>query len=274
MADVRVDIVHLHGLELEQHLPPPGVPIVATLHLSPSDYAPEVFRLRLRGPAVLCCVSATQRARCPEDAAIAIGVPLDCLLPGRRKRGLVVALGRIGPEKGLHLAIEAAERARVPLVIGGGLFPYEAHARYFERDIAPRLGRGARFLGPLGLTHDADDADDAIREPGAGGHPTAHAANGATYTKHHGTPGIASRAIAVAIDEVRGLGALEALRDEWRDLYARCPWATPFQHPAWLLAQNAARHGGQAARDRDRDARAGSSASCRSRSRATAGARS
>jgi hypothetical protein len=34
---------------------------------------------------------------------------------------------------------------------------------------------------------------------------------------------------------VRDLGGLAALRPEWRALWRRCPAATPFQSPAWLL---------------------------------------
>jgi CelD/BcsL family acetyltransferase involved in cellulose biosynthesis len=34
---------------------------------------------------------------------------------------------------------------------------------------------------------------------------------------------------------VRSIAGLEALRPEWEELWARCPAATPFQSPAWLL---------------------------------------
>jgi glycosyltransferase involved in cell wall biosynthesis len=39
----------------------------------------------------------------------------------------------------------------VPLVLGGRVFPYPEHERYFEREIAPRLGPHCRFAGPLDL---------------------------------------------------------------------------------------------------------------------------
>jgi hypothetical protein len=32
------------------------------------------------------------------------------------------------------------------------------------------------------------------------------------------------------------LGSLEALADEWAELYAACPTATPFQSHAWVTA--------------------------------------
>ena len=62
-----------------------------------------------------------------------------------------MALGRICPEKGFHIALDAARRAGVPLLLAGQTFPYEAHETYFAREIAPRLDRSRRFIGPIGL---------------------------------------------------------------------------------------------------------------------------
>jgi glycosyltransferase involved in cell wall biosynthesis len=52
---------------------------------------------------------------------------------------------RITPEKGLHVAIEAAARAGIELRIAGPI----ADPRYFEEDIEPLLGRGATYVGHL-----------------------------------------------------------------------------------------------------------------------------
>ncbi|MDQ6666332.1 MAG: GNAT family N-acetyltransferase, partial [Acidobacteriota bacterium] len=37
------------------------------------------------------------------------------------------------------------------------------------------------------------------------------------------------------IEEIESIEGLEALGPEWRELWARCPEATPFQSPQWLL---------------------------------------
>jgi len=58
---------------------------------------------------------------------------------------------RITPEKGLHVAIEAAARAGIELRIAGPI----ADPRYFEDDIEPLLGRGATYVGHL----DSDELD-------------------------------------------------------------------------------------------------------------------
>jgi glycosyltransferase involved in cell wall biosynthesis len=60
-------------------------------------------------------------------------------------------LARICPEKGVHLAIEAAKRAGVPLLIAGETFPYGEHQRYFREEVEPRLDRWRRFIGPVGM---------------------------------------------------------------------------------------------------------------------------
>ncbi|HEV2148081.1 MAG TPA: glycosyltransferase [Longimicrobiaceae bacterium] len=147
-----VDLVHLHGIDFPEYLPPPGVPVLATLHLPPSWYPAEVFRTARRD-TWLHCVSEAQQRACPPSAAllphIANGVPVDRLAARHARRSFAVALGRVCPEKGFHHALEAARGAGVPLLIGGKVFPYEEHERYFAREVRPRLDRSRRFLGPL-----------------------------------------------------------------------------------------------------------------------------
>lgn len=147
LAGGGVDLVHMHGIDFHAYLPPPGVPVLVTLHLPPAWYPEAVFRLT-RPETWLHCVSATQQAACPPCGFllpyIANGVPLGA--PAVRKRGFALALGRVCPEKGFHLALEAAARARVPLVLAGTVFPYPDHQAYYRNEILPRLG-GRRFHG-------------------------------------------------------------------------------------------------------------------------------
>jgi glycosyltransferase involved in cell wall biosynthesis len=149
-----VDLVHMHGIDFHAYLPPSGPPVLATLHLPPEWYPPDVFRLE-RPSTFLHCVSASQRARCPSEAKLLPdlpnGVPLDALTARHAKRGFALALGRICPEKGFHIALDAAKRADFPLLIAGETFRYEAHETYFAREIVPRLDRTRRFIGPIGL---------------------------------------------------------------------------------------------------------------------------
>ena len=47
--------------------------------------------------------------------------------------------------------------------------------------------------------------------------------------------GVSTRWPALQLEELNSLAALYALRDEWFELWERCPSATPFQSPQWLL---------------------------------------
>lgn len=64
-----VDLVHLHGNDFYRYLPPPGVAVLITLHLHPSWYPPEVFRLDRPG-TYLNCVSPLQRRDCPAGSRL------------------------------------------------------------------------------------------------------------------------------------------------------------------------------------------------------------
>jgi glycosyltransferase involved in cell wall biosynthesis len=60
------------------------------------------------------------------------------------KDDYVLFLGRLHPDKGAHLAIDAARAAGRPIVLAGKLGD-EVECTYFEAEIRPRLGAGAQF---------------------------------------------------------------------------------------------------------------------------------
>lgn len=62
-------------------------------------------------------------------------------------------VGRLVAEKGAHLAIEAAKKAGVPLIIAGIVDTNIPEAQeYFEKQIEPQLdGRQIKYIGPVGL---------------------------------------------------------------------------------------------------------------------------
>lgn len=77
------------------------------------------------------------------------GVTLESLAPDLTGGDYVACLGRICEEKGYHLALDAARRAGLPLTLAGQVHPYEAHQRYFAREIRPRLDGLRTFVGPV-----------------------------------------------------------------------------------------------------------------------------
>jgi glycosyltransferase involved in cell wall biosynthesis len=155
LVEWKVDIIHMHGIDFGDYLPPDGVPVLVTLHLPHSWYDPPAL-LTPRPGTWFNCVSRSQQAACPDlpnlFPYIENGVEVDAFNARSGRRDYALALGRICYEKGYHIALEAAKKAGIPLRIAGQVFPYEEHIRYFEKEIHPRLdGRRYRFLGPVGF---------------------------------------------------------------------------------------------------------------------------
>lgn len=147
-----VDLIHMHGIDFHEYLPPAGLPVLVTLHLPPIWYNSQAFRIK-RLHTYLHCVSESQRRACPPGAfilpEIPNGVPVDELQAHHAKREYAVAMGRICPEKNFHTALEAARIAGIPLLLGGDVYPYPEDVEYFEQEIKPRLNGCNRFIGPV-----------------------------------------------------------------------------------------------------------------------------
>jgi glycosyltransferase involved in cell wall biosynthesis len=166
----EADLVHMHGIDFHEYLPTQGPPTLVTLHL-PLDWYPRNVVAGRQGPAAVRtdsggrgrasgrvffnCVSQSQAAVCPPGmelaAVIANGVPVDALQARHSVRGYVLTLGRICPEKGQHLALQAAHAAGISLLLGGEVFPYAEHRAYFEDRVRPLLDHRRRYLGPVGF---------------------------------------------------------------------------------------------------------------------------
>jgi hypothetical protein len=59
-----IDLIHMHGADFYEYLPPPGVPVLVTLHLPVDQYPETIFHLD-RPQTFLQCISARQRSACP-----------------------------------------------------------------------------------------------------------------------------------------------------------------------------------------------------------------
>lgn len=156
LARIRVDVVHMHGVDFHEYLPGADVPALVTLHLPPAWYPPHVFALP-RERTYLHCVSEAQQRRCPPGArllpCIENGVPTEALAVRCARGGFALTLGRICPEKNFHEALDAGIRANVQVLLAGEVHPYDAHVRYFRERIVPRLDERRRYLGPIGFAH-------------------------------------------------------------------------------------------------------------------------
>ena len=134
------DVVHNHSLH---HLPiamaaTVPVPMVSTLHTPPTPWLESAIQVEEDCPVTFAAVSAhTARAwshLVPHAHVIHNGVDVARWRLGRGG-GPPVWFGRIAPEKGAHLAIEAARLAGCALQLAGPV----ADPVYYESEIRPRL---------------------------------------------------------------------------------------------------------------------------------------
>jgi glycosyltransferase involved in cell wall biosynthesis len=144
------DVVHYHGIDFHDYLPRDlEIPTLVTLHLPPEWY-PQ-FCLHPQPNIHFNCVSEPQ-AKFFRDPVTVIpnGVPIPAFHIRPKKRDYIMCLGRICPEKGFHLALEAAAKLNLRLILAGEVFPYKAHQYYFDQQISPLLSERRRFIGPIG----------------------------------------------------------------------------------------------------------------------------
>jgi glycosyltransferase involved in cell wall biosynthesis len=168
----RFDIVHSHLssssdmylFPLTAHL---GMPHVTTLHsVFPFDRDARSNRTGDADsyymewapflPIVAISESARQNVPHPLNfvGVVHHGLYMQDFKPAKRRIGQnFVWLGRFMPEKGAHLAIEAAKRAQVPLILAGVI---DRHSKismdYFEQVIKPQIGKDQiTYIGPVNM---------------------------------------------------------------------------------------------------------------------------
>jgi glycosyltransferase involved in cell wall biosynthesis len=145
----RFDVIHNNSLH---HLPVAmasavAVPMVTTLHTPPIPWLESAIQL---GPCPVTFVAVSRHTAQAWQHALASvkvipnGVDLDRWQFGAGGRSLIW-FGRLVPEKGPELAIQAARLARLPLDLVG---PVSNH-RYFTEQVEPLLGDGVRYVGHL-----------------------------------------------------------------------------------------------------------------------------
>lgn len=150
-GDADFDVVHNHSLH---YLPIAmasalRVPLLSTLHTPPTPWLESAIQASDDAQIAFAAVSAhTAHAwsHLLDDVQVVHnGVDLTRWTPGPGGDALVWS-GRIAPEKGTHLAIDAAVMAGVPLRVAGPI----ADAAYFEAEIRARLAApGVEYLGHL-----------------------------------------------------------------------------------------------------------------------------
>jgi glycosyltransferase involved in cell wall biosynthesis len=121
-----------------------GTPVLTTIHGFSSPRIMPVYRKYRDG----YFVSISDSDRAPDLnylATVYNGIDL-ALYPLRESGGDdLIFLGRIHPDKGVHLAIEVARLSGLPLLIAG-IIQDEA---YFREQVKPQLDEQIRYVGPV-----------------------------------------------------------------------------------------------------------------------------
>lgn len=148
LADLDVDIVHDHTLAGPLLARGRRVPTVVTAH-GPVGGEPGDYLACLGNSVEVVAISAAQAQRRPDINWIATvhnSIDVASFPLGAGDGRYVLFLGRFNPDKGAHVAIDAARAAGRHILLAGKLNE-PAERDYFEREIRPRLGRDAQYVG-------------------------------------------------------------------------------------------------------------------------------
>jgi len=119
-------------------------PVLSTIHGFSSPQIMPVYE-KYRDGYFVSISNSDRAARLNYLATVYNGIDL-ALYPLRESGGdQLIFLGRIHPDKGVHLAIEVAQLSGLPLLIAGIVQDRE----YFRRQVEPHLNQAIRYVGPL-----------------------------------------------------------------------------------------------------------------------------
>ncbi|MFD1858874.1 glycosyltransferase family 4 protein [Aeromicrobium camelliae] len=147
-AERDLDLIHDHSLAGPLLAFGRDVPTVVTMH-GPVDGEHGEFLARLGDAVGVVSISAAQRRLDPRlhwVGTVHNAIDVSSFPLAVEKDSYVLWIGRFSPDKGAHLAIDAARRAGRRILLAGKLNEPSEHT-YFEQEVAPRLGQQAEYVG-------------------------------------------------------------------------------------------------------------------------------
>ena len=154
VAQGGFDVVHVHSAEaLALARLAPDIPMVYTVHHERDAHCSAYYPFF---PDVYY-VTISERQRqlevpLPHVRTIHHGLDVARYAGPTRAGEYVCFIGRLSQPKGPHAAIDVAERAGVPIVVGGAIHTEDQPPGYAEREVMPRLGRPhVHYLGKVGM---------------------------------------------------------------------------------------------------------------------------
>jgi glycosyltransferase involved in cell wall biosynthesis len=145
------DVVHDHTLVGPVYGHRFDVPVVTTNH-GPFDGELGALYKAIADTVPVIAIShhhAATAGAIPIAAVIHHGVDVDAFPLGAGDGDYALFLGRMSPDKGVHVAARVARRAGVPLRIAAKMREPDELA-YFEQEVAPLLGGGVDYVGEVG----------------------------------------------------------------------------------------------------------------------------
>ncbi|MBV9663527.1 MAG: glycosyltransferase family 4 protein [Actinobacteria bacterium] len=149
------DIVHDHSIMGPVYAERfPDLPVVTTIHGPFNDELTDLYS-RIAGRVPIIAISHAQRKPVPQIPIARVihhGLDVEDFPFGAGDGGYCLFLGRMSPDKGAHRAIEAAEKANVPLLMAAKM--REAwEFEYFEEMVKPHLNDDIQYLGEVPHEH-------------------------------------------------------------------------------------------------------------------------
>ncbi|MHC4525914.1 MAG: glycosyltransferase family 4 protein [Planctomycetota bacterium] len=122
-------------------------PMLTTIHGFSSDNIRRVYR-KYKNDSYYTSISDSDRdPELPYLATVYNGIDLSNLTVGQKPGNKLVFLGRIHPDKGVHLACETAKKAGMPLIIAGIIQDED----YYNEKVKPYIDdKQVTYIGPVG----------------------------------------------------------------------------------------------------------------------------
>jgi glycosyltransferase involved in cell wall biosynthesis len=143
-----VDVIHDHTMA-GTVLPSP-IPTVFTQHQRFTEESRPLYRIAQEREAKVVAISQSHatEANFAVDAVVHHGLDISRYPLGDGEGGYLAFLGRMSPEKGVHLAIDIARAAGAPLRIAAKM-QEQPEFEYFRSEVEPRLGGDIEFIGEV-----------------------------------------------------------------------------------------------------------------------------
>ena len=144
------DIVHDHTMLGPFLAPNDGPAVVHTIHLPLEGDRLAIYQ-SMPAHVRLVAISEAQRRNTPKlnvTNVIHHGIDVNAFPFADRPGDHCVFLGRMAPEKGVDIAVRAAQKAGVPLILAGKMRTGD-EILYFEQRVKPLLSEDVTYLGEV-----------------------------------------------------------------------------------------------------------------------------